>query len=556
VLARRSSEIEVPDTIQGIIAARMDRIEDNLKRIMQVASVIGREFAYRILATITGMKEELKASLLNLQGLEFIYEKQLFPELEYIFKHALTQEVAYNSLLLKRRKEIHEKIGRAIEELYSERLEEFCEVLAYHYARSDNKEKAVEYLNVANQKAIRASAMEEAKNYFDECMRLLDALPDNNESQERRISLLVNQWFVFQLLLKVPEHYALLIRHESLAVRVGNPALLGTFYVCLGHCEFTFGTFDDAIQTLNKAAQLCEAAGNAEDAGFAYMYLQWSHVFRGDYGRVLALKEDALGKIDQRFVLHRRVRVLTACSWALSDLGRWDEAVEVGEEALTVAKEFLDNSQISLAAWIIAKAYIFKGDLGQAIQYIELAVQKARTPADKMWSRGMLSWARCRAGEPDKEIENLASLVPIARAARQMPAELPGTLFLGEAYWLAEEHDKARQTVEQAVELAERCGARYYIGWSHRLLGEIALKTNPDEALSHFEKSIAINKEIKAANDLALAYSGMGRFHKQQGNTEQAREYLTKALEIFERLGTLIEPDKVREELGELPPSG
>ena len=147
VLARKPSEIEVPDTIQGIIAARMDRIEDNLKRIMQVASVIGREFAYRILQSITGMSEDLKASLLNLQGLEFIYEKQLFPELEYIFKHALTQEVAYNSLLLKRRKEIHEKIGQAIEELYSERLEEYYELLAYHYVRSDNKEKAVEYLS-------------------------------------------------------------------------------------------------------------------------------------------------------------------------------------------------------------------------------------------------------------------------------------------------------------------------------------------------------------------------------------------------------------------------
>ena len=91
----------MPDTIQGIIAARIDRVEENLKRIMQVASVIGREFAYRILQTITGMREDLKIHLLNLQGLEFIYEKQLFPELEYIFKHALTQEVAYNSLLLK-----------------------------------------------------------------------------------------------------------------------------------------------------------------------------------------------------------------------------------------------------------------------------------------------------------------------------------------------------------------------------------------------------------------------------------------------------------------------
>ena len=138
ILSGKASDMQVPDTIQGIIAARLDRLEDKLKRTMQVAAVIGRCFAFRILETITGMQEELKSCLLELQGLEFIYEKTLFPELEYIFKHALTQEVAYNSLLLKRRKEIHEKIGRAIETLYAERLEEFYEMLAYHYSRSDS----------------------------------------------------------------------------------------------------------------------------------------------------------------------------------------------------------------------------------------------------------------------------------------------------------------------------------------------------------------------------------------------------------------------------------
>ncbi len=127
-------------------AARLDRLEEDLKRTMQVASVIGREFAFRILQTITGMREELKHHLLNLQGLEFIYEKQLFPELEYIFKHALTQEVAYNSLLVRRRSEIHRRIGEAVETLYPERLEEFYEVLAYHYSKSDEPAKAHRYL--------------------------------------------------------------------------------------------------------------------------------------------------------------------------------------------------------------------------------------------------------------------------------------------------------------------------------------------------------------------------------------------------------------------------
>jgi class 3 adenylate cyclase len=155
-LARAPQDIQVPDTIQGIIAARMDRLEDNLKRTIQVASVIGKHFAFRILQTITGVKENLKPNLLKLQGLEFIYEKSLFPELEYVFKHALTQEVAYNSLLQKRKTEMHEKIGKAIEELYAESLEEFYEVLAYHYSKSENSEKANQYLKLSGNKATKS----------------------------------------------------------------------------------------------------------------------------------------------------------------------------------------------------------------------------------------------------------------------------------------------------------------------------------------------------------------------------------------------------------------
>ena len=252
VLTKKASEIEVPDTIQGIIAARIDRIEENLKRIMQVASVIGREFAYRILQTIMGMREELKSSLINLQGLEFIYEKSLFPELEYIFKHALTQEVAYNSLLLKRRKEIHEKIGDAIEELYPDRLEEYYELLAYHYMRSDNKQKAVVYLDLANQKAAKLNAMEEAKAYFEQAMKLLDTLPDTKDNQEQRIILLVNQWLVFTLLFQVPEYYDHLTRYESVAIGLENQGLLGAFYVGMGLCEWWLGNYDKAIQFETK----------------------------------------------------------------------------------------------------------------------------------------------------------------------------------------------------------------------------------------------------------------------------------------------------------------
>ena len=255
--------------------------------------------------------------------------------------------MAYNSLLLKRRKEIHEEIGKAIEALYPDRLEEHYELLAYHYGRSANTDKAVEYLDLANQKAAKLNAMEEAKAYFDEAMELLDTLPETEENRQRRISLLVNQGIVFLLLFKFPEYYDLLTRYEPMARGLGNPELLGAFYARLGHCEYSFGHFDQAIQTLTKAAELAEASGNVEDARVRVCVVWiWSHLDRADFDRVLALKEDVLRTMEQRFNLRLYTYALSVASRAYSYLGRWDEAVEEGQKALSVAEEFSDNSLI------------------------------------------------------------------------------------------------------------------------------------------------------------------------------------------------------------------
>jgi len=253
------------------------------------------------------------------------------------------------------------------------------------------------------------------------------------------------------------------------------------------------------------------------------------------------------------FYLRWHTYALSIASRAYGCLGRWNEAVEEAEMALRVAEEWSDNSLISFVAMNLSIAYTWKGDLDRAVEYGELAVQKAPTPADKAWGQRSLGWALCRAGEPTKGIELLSGVLSIFRAGRFTNSEIPLMCFLGEGYWLAGEEDKARQTLEKGLEMAEHCGYRYYVGFAHRLLGEIDLKTNPTQAASHFEKSIAMFREIKAENELARAYASYGRYHKKEGRIAKAQEDLTKALEIFERLATLIEPDKVRKVLAELP---
>ena len=556
VLSRKGAEIEVPGTIVGIIGARLDRVEGSLKQTLQMASVIGRRFSYRILEEITGRKEGLKEDLLSLQKLEFIYATQLFPEQEHSFKHALTQEVAYRSLLLKRRAEIHESIGRAIETLHTESLEEHYELLAYHYARSNNHQKAVEYLDLANQKTASASAMEQAKVYFDKAMKLLDTLPETEERRERRTALLVNQSVVFELLLRWTEYYDLLTRYKSNAMRVRDPLLLGAYYDRMAGCEFSFGLFDEAIRTSSKAIELGETAGNSEHVAYAFMVLVCSYLWKGDLVRAVASKEEVLRRMDPGMNIYLYGRALCMASLAFTLLGRWDEALEEGRKAMAAAEEISDSSQICSAASTISVVYNFKGDVSKAAEYGELAVRKAPTPMDRGWAEACLAWAWSRKGDPARAVEILAPFVELAQAAHYVIGVFPGMLWLGEAYWLAGEHEEGRRTLDELKGLAVRCGARHYYGLAHATLAAIALETDPDGAAAHFGESIAVFRETKAENDLALAFAGYGRLHKRQGRAAEAIRYLGEALEIFERLGTPVEPDKVRRDLAELPGSG
>ena len=161
-----------------MLLARIDRLPEDLKEVLQGASAIGRVFGYPLLAQVLQDSMALAQRLHHLEELEFIYPTSLAPPQEYSFKHVLTQEAVYGTLLRPKRAAYHERIGQALETLYLDRLEEFYELLAYHYTRSPNTDKAVHYLGLANQKAIQANAVEAAYASFTEAMQLLDTLPD------------------------------------------------------------------------------------------------------------------------------------------------------------------------------------------------------------------------------------------------------------------------------------------------------------------------------------------------------------------------------------------
>jgi tetratricopeptide (TPR) repeat protein len=221
--------------------------------------------------------------------------------------------------------------------------------------------------------------------------------------------------------------------------------------------------------------------------------------------------------------------------------------------ALKKAQEYSSKSQVSDAVFHLSLLYTVKRHMDRAIEYGEMAVTIGPSPSNRAMGQLGLAWAWCHAGEAEKGIEILTGLLALFRGAGYVSIGLLAGAFLADGYRAARRYEEAEQTAREVLEIAGRCGSRWYASLAHFVLGESLSEADPKQAADHFEESIATFRETKAEAWLPLAYAGYGRLYRQQGDVEQARDYLTKALEIFDRLGVLIEPDKVKKELAELP---
>jgi tetratricopeptide (TPR) repeat protein len=290
-----------------------------------------------------------------------------------------------------------------------------------------------------------------------------------------------------------------------------------------------------------------------DGAGYGYSLLAWSHFFLGNYAHVFTFAKSALRALEHAFDLRAHCYALAVMSMASHQTGQWDKAIEYTEGVRRAAEELSDDSLVAYAHFIASTAWTQKGDYSNALESGNLAIQKAPTPADKVWTQTWFAFALMRAGEPRRSIELLTPLVPLYQASGTFVTAM-AQLWLGEAYLRAEEFEQAKQTLNEALQAWERFGAKWWIASSDRLLGELGLRVDTDlnQAAAHLERSINILQEIRAENELALAYAAYGRLHKRLGDFNQAGDYQRRALEIFERLGTLREPDKVRADLESL----
>jgi predicted ATPase len=538
-LRRSADALALPATVQGVLLARIDRLTNELREILHAAAVVGRVFIYPILHAVLQGKPDLNDLLAQLQDLEFIYITSLSPHREYSFKHVLTQQAVYDGLLPAFKAELHERVGHTIEALWGDRLEEVYELLAHHYAKSRNADQAVHYLAKASKKATQMNAMVEAKGFFLDAMRLLDTLPATRTQNRRRVALIADQFLSFFLLYQMEEYYTYLTRFKPLARELEEPSLLGTYYASMACCEWSLGEFDRAIQTNRQAIELREKAGNLGEL-LSFAVTIWAHMDTGNFEVARSYEAD----VERASAKSTDVRSYVYCRGGLSiscaNEGRFERALEIARDVFQRAEEIADRSAMSYAAWLMAWAYIAKGDVSQGLDVAMQAAHLAPTPADQSWAQGTLAAAHCRAGNTTQAIEILNQLVPAFRAVHFPPAEI-FTPYLAEAYWRDGKATMALQTLDEMLAITEPRQMRLQIGMAHRMLGEIRAGEDPAVAINHFERSLTILTDCDAKPELALAYLAYGRLYTQLGRAGEARDCVRRALELFDRMGSAIE---------------
>ena len=409
-LVKSLSEVSVPDTIQGIIMARLDRLGEDGKRTVQLASVIGRQFLVRLLARVAGLSDRLEGLLRELQALEIIYEQGLVPEPAYIFKHAVIQDVAYKSLLMQRRKALHRAVGEAIEELYQDRLEEHYAELAHHFTQGEVWDKALAYCRQAGEKAMARSAYREAVGYFEQALSALPHLPEQRDTREQAIDLRLALRTALQ-----PVSATLGVSWRVCARPSPSPRPSTTrvgwdrSLVFLSRHFYFMGAYDQAIAAGQRALALATAGGDVVLHALANQYLGVAYQCPGRLSAGDRLLRADRG-VPRRGAAPRALRSALSCPPCSpvptspachAELGTFAEGRALGEEGLRIAEAVAHPSSLMLASWGIGLLCLRQGDLPRALPLLERAVglcQDADLPVYFPWMAAALGAAYTLGG--------------------------------------------------------------------------------------------------------------------------------------------------------------
>jgi class 3 adenylate cyclase/tetratricopeptide (TPR) repeat protein len=543
-LSLKPSDIQVPATVQGIIAARLDRLETELKGIMQTASVIGRDFAFRILQAVANLKEDLKSSMLTLQNLEFIYEKSIFPELEYIFKHALTQEVAYNSLLIKKRKEFHERVGQAIEEIYRDRIEEFYEMLAYHYSLSENPQKAYQYLKLSGDKAAKNYSNWEAVRFYKESMRMLDAQPPTIEIKRKKSEACFSALNPL-LIMSYPEGTLdILGQAENLAVELDDRKNLATIYSLFGYYYTTKGNPLLALEYFEKCLREQEKIGAIESVAEIVRNLCASYLLGGDNAKAMEIGRRGLLSIEEhgkeRDLFIGGINLYSAiCGWcvvAAMGLGEFTEGRALFEKGLQNARMVNSKYTIGFLEFCYSTLAYWEGDVDNTVFHAKESLQiGGEAGADSYIGTSLSALGAGCYFLGDYETAVLYGKTGIE--VQKYPVNLPWNHWhLAMVYLAREDYANALEHFETSLQLSLEYKVKNCEGVSRIMIGFVALKTRSErspDAMDQIGKGFEVLEERNMKTLIAFGHLHLGILFADSGRKDDALESLNKAETMY-----------------------
>jgi class 3 adenylate cyclase/predicted ATPase len=564
-LARAVETIAVPATVQAIIAARIDRLRPELKRLLQAASVVGKDVPIGLLESIADMPaDELRPGLAELRAAEFLYETRLFPDLEYTFKHALTHEVAYGSILQDRRRALHATLVEALERLHADRLVEQVEVLAHHAVRGGLRAKAVQYLSAAGEKSFGRSAVREAVAFLEAALAILGEMPETQETLSKRLDILIALGPALIALhsARAPEVEDLYRRALDLIERLGDtsrrfPVVWGLWFI-----SYTRGQYAAA-----RAAgeELLEVAQAGDDTG---RLLEAHHAL---WPTLLAMGESRLAvrHMEQGIAIYRRERHSAqlflygghdagVCCRNQLGVARWllgypDAAAAASREALRLAEDLKHPMTLMIALWFSMVVKYQRGEREAAAESAARVLAVADAHGFEHWTDG-------------------AYVVPLAAGSVR-----PGREALDRAYRrLMAIHSAAWRRVFCLCALAELClevgdleQARRAIGSIgqedrqafaapevHRIEGEILLREGAmAEAEDRFRAAMELARRRTEKSLELRAATSLARARRAQGNPGDAREILAPVYAWFTEGFHTADLQAARALLAELEPS-
>jgi class 3 adenylate cyclase/tetratricopeptide (TPR) repeat protein len=533
--------IQVPATVQAVLAARIDRLPPEEKRLLQTTAVVGTEVPFPLLQAIAELPEAaLHRGLAHLQVAEFLYETRLFPEPEYTFTHALTHEVAYGSLLQERRRALHTRIVEALEALAGDRVAEQVERLAHHALRGEVWATAVTYCQQAGARAYDRAAFREAVTYFEQAFQALAYLPEHDDTRVLAVDLRLALGGPLIALGECGRMRTLLGEAEGLARALDDRVRLGRVLASMAEVLRLTSDLDGAITAGQQAFEIAVELGDSALQAPASLRLGVVYHTIGDYGRAAELLrwnvEAADGESDTPRT-DSRLRSRLWLAWTLSALGAFTEGRRYGEEALRLAT--LEGRGITpiVAANALGELYLAQGDLEHAIRVLEQGLALCRASGNRNNVQVILAGLGYAAALQGRRAEGRARLEEAISVTSDTTAALSGTYRrFSEVCRLAGRGEEAWQHAYQALDLARQWKARGLEAHALHQLGVVHAHANPPDAAqaqAYYREALTLAEEWGMRPLQAHCHCGLGILYAQIGRGEQARTELTTAIDLY-----------------------